>query len=819
MNRLRRENGKHLKNGVHVLEEPANADRARAWSGEAALHVALANPRPDAINVLRSQERARLKKPRVLPQDPLSRTGKGKKKKKGFKSKASLSNLDGIAKSVERVPLHVLIENLVEKRKRLDDEGFDVMADVKEAARESGQLEKAVKSRRTRVHSHGHDVVGQDSAKQHHPKTKDVKAAGYVLHDGTHLDFRRHSDANYVEHGHVKWNKNKRGERLHWDDMLDNRKKFIHAGAVRMDTNEGLVGHFGKRPTPAQDKAFHAAVKHSKSQKRKPTISASANHPKTGTHGEHYTTLADHGGSSHKMLASIHSYYDKHGAPGQNPYKKGAKTVSAKPYRSKVQEFHLQTKYPLGKAHVVEKARKPLRNRVEVWAFSDGKVLCGKYPDGTFGTYGGGVDDDDFERAARREFREEGGRLLKKLTRVDVDPVVELYRHAPKDEKDRERQATHRGTSTAFYVAQLAGKSTRGKGSDDATKMRGVGMRHPSEVLDAMKSKKAVSKKLSDARAYAINFAVGQWGVAVQKAQRAVVIAKKRAARERPVKVKGAGKRRKLGHLTHHVTGREPVWSNPLHHGNISHWTDENHGRAMDLHSDQGKKHERAAEKLRAGALRTQHLKAAQLHSLAFRFHREYPNQKVTNLRAIRDHTSVMKKREGRYLKKGLRLPKPGDHPSTRKYWRKTTSRIHEAAGEHYGDGKGSYHHYHQRVGGKKPGPEVKTGWGKLTDTQRSAWAEHHGFVTKRGFPGPQMRKSYGKQHVVLVGSKGRIGIEDGCRQPHGGMSPGKRKRVKKMVRAKETENGHSSRKSIPENEYTSFVVREKKLAKGPETA
>lgn len=109
----------------------------------------------------------------------------------------------------------------------------------------------------------------------------------------------------------------------------------------------------------------------------------------------------------------------------------------------------------------------PYRKRVEVVAIKDGKIYGGVYKDGGFGFFGGGVDDDNLEDAAVREFAEETGLSIKNPKQLDVSPVSEDWRPPYSSEKMRERAKNYRGSTTYFVVADLDDSSPTSKATGD----------------------------------------------------------------------------------------------------------------------------------------------------------------------------------------------------------------------------------------------------------------------------------------------------------------------------------------------------------------
>jgi 8-oxo-dGTP pyrophosphatase MutT (NUDIX family)/uncharacterized membrane protein len=117
-----------------------------------------------------------------------------------------------------------------------------------------------------------------------------------------------------------------------------------------------------------------------------------------------------------------------------------------------------------------DRAALPYRKRVEVIAVKDGQVYGGTYEDGTFGVFGGGLDDDDVESAAEREFREESGFSAKNIRRLPVDPVRVDWKAPYKSAKQAERAKSFRGSETHFVVADFDDSDQQAKAKGEAGK-------------------------------------------------------------------------------------------------------------------------------------------------------------------------------------------------------------------------------------------------------------------------------------------------------------------------------------------------------------
>jgi len=146
-------------------------------------------------------------------------------------------------------------------------------------------------------------------------------------------------------------------------------------------------------------------------------------------------------------------------------------------------------------------SNKLYRDRVEVYAIKDGKILGGVYPDGNFGVFGGGIDSGETpKKAARREFLEESGYEIKHLHPAYIPAVKsrwseeDMKRLAKKDPK---RTKQYQGSRTIFFIADLGDKIT--KHPEDKTKLKHVKLYPFEEVLDLL-SKSGDNQRLLDAR-------------------------------------------------------------------------------------------------------------------------------------------------------------------------------------------------------------------------------------------------------------------------------------------------------------------------------
>jgi 8-oxo-dGTP pyrophosphatase MutT (NUDIX family) len=146
-------------------------------------------------------------------------------------------------------------------------------------------------------------------------------------------------------------------------------------------------------------------------------------------------------------------------------------------------------------------SNKLYRDRVEVYALKDGKILGGIYPDGNFGIFGGGIDPGETaKKAARREFLEESGYEVKHLHPAYIPAVKsrwsedDMKRLAKKDPK---RIKQYQGSRTIFFIADLGDRID--KNPEDKTKLKHVKLYPFEEALDLIQ-KSGDNQRLLDAR-------------------------------------------------------------------------------------------------------------------------------------------------------------------------------------------------------------------------------------------------------------------------------------------------------------------------------
>ncbi len=122
----------------------------------------------------------------------------------------------------------------------------------------------------------------------------------------------------------------------------------------------------------------------------------------------------------------------------------------------------------------------PYRDRVELYAIDPkkGKVFGGRYPDKSFGVFGGGVDPgEDMAEAARREFEEETGRTVTNVRMLPFDPVKVEWQKNPDAvvaPSKRERLKKYRGSQTHFFAGDLGPKFEGDRGADTETLLSNI---------------------------------------------------------------------------------------------------------------------------------------------------------------------------------------------------------------------------------------------------------------------------------------------------------------------------------------------------------
>jgi len=146
-------------------------------------------------------------------------------------------------------------------------------------------------------------------------------------------------------------------------------------------------------------------------------------------------------------------------------------SVKSQSYIPQIEDRKTSDRTYLGKKSLKKIASKKYRDRVEVFGRSeDGKILGGIYSgDRSFGTYGGGVDNDTILQAGKREYKEESGWTLKNVKKLPGKPLV-----LPWDFKDvmlegnqiRRLKKYPDGNRTFYLVGDLHRKGKQASGED-----------------------------------------------------------------------------------------------------------------------------------------------------------------------------------------------------------------------------------------------------------------------------------------------------------------------------------------------------------------
>lgn len=135
---------------------------------------------------------------------------------------------------------------------------------------------------------------------------------------------------------------------------------------------------------------------------------------------------------------------------------------------------------------ILEGTDLPFRNRVEVFAIKDGKVYGGFYPDGSFGTFGGGTDGESLEDAAEREYKEETGYSLIGIEKLDIPALEVCWKSGPKNDKQKERQSKYKGTRTWYFYAELGSKGKKASGEDGESPLKKIGLIDLDKAIESL---------------------------------------------------------------------------------------------------------------------------------------------------------------------------------------------------------------------------------------------------------------------------------------------------------------------------------------------
>jgi len=129
-----------------------------------------------------------------------------------------------------------------------------------------------------------------------------------------------------------------------------------------------------------------------------------------------------------------------------------------------------------------------VRHRVEAFGLKNGKIYGGIYQDGQFGTFGGGLGNNSPEQAAREEYREEGGYILKNVRKIPMPPAHYVWGKA--DRAQAHRTGKHGrikqfpdGMMTQYLVGDIAGKVKKAKGLEHDTGLKHMKFYTPDQAL------------------------------------------------------------------------------------------------------------------------------------------------------------------------------------------------------------------------------------------------------------------------------------------------------------------------------------------------
>ena len=149
------------------------------------------------------------------------------------------------------------------------------------------------------------------------------------------------------------------------------------------------------------------------------------------------------------------------------------------------------------KQYLLESENKPYRKRVEIYCVDNNMILGGNYSDGSFGVYGGGLDNDNIIEAAKREFEEESGYTLLNVKKLpfpsykiewnDTHPLLQdKSKNFGKDkelaDQIEERRKKYRGSEVIFVSGSLGQKGNKSKGVEGYTSLKNIRFYNLSEI-------------------------------------------------------------------------------------------------------------------------------------------------------------------------------------------------------------------------------------------------------------------------------------------------------------------------------------------------
>jgi len=147
---------------------------------------------------------------------------------------------------------------------------------------------------------------------------------------------------------------------------------------------------------------------------------------------------------------------------------------------------------------------KKYRDRVEVFGRSkDGKILGGIYSgDKTFGTFGGGIDNDTILQAGKREYKEESGWTLKNVKKIPGKPSITPWYREPGAKGGEYEKKYPDGNRTFFLVGDLHRKGKKASGEDGVSRLQNQRLYSPDEIEKLLaphsKLNKAQVKRVKD---------------------------------------------------------------------------------------------------------------------------------------------------------------------------------------------------------------------------------------------------------------------------------------------------------------------------------